>query len=196
MGYTTGQTMVREGHAGLVLAQSDEFFDSEQRFPFTDVRGWFEEFFNVNIHHFGRTEYSDEHNLYIPATPSLRIDQIRRSASIARGIPVYRNLHKAPDEVSTKRPTVLSVYDRYYDDRRVVEYQGEAIYVGSGRDQHKGRQAIQSAMQEILADLGYGTPEEFAAAAVPLNEYQESHGIQWPPAPSPLEPYMIRGVIA
>jgi hypothetical protein len=183
----TFQTRIREGHAGLGLPEFPGIFDPEQRHPFSETRRWIDNIFDVNDHLRRIGNYEKGGQIVFPPTATLALQGIRRSGLSER---IYRagavTRVRAHSILATPQKA-QSDLDEYLDLREVgnqygiaIEHTGDALFYGNSFDEHKAREKLQDVMQNVLVELGYGSPDEFSANSITYGEYSEAHPRSFP----------------
>lgn len=177
--HTFPTILVREGIQDLALPDGSGFFDPNQSKPVTDLQKWFDDFYSANPFHIGQNIHERKTWVKLNPTHTLGILAINRYLPDDRRHPAIHEVVSYPRTAGPDDYPLL----------RVIEDRNSAYHTIAGshafsfdiHNQHATRTFVQSRMRAILEDLGYGTPEEFAEKAVPLDTYQSERDIVWPP---------------
>ena len=171
---------VRAGVEDLAIPDCSGVFNPGQANPITDTKKWIDQFFAANSQRTDSRGYGESTRMWLNPTMALGILSIYRHLPISRtNNDGWIDTHEIASYARTPGPSLYPVL-RIENDRReefvTVTVGDESLTVSRSHEQD-AREPIQSAMRAILADLGYGTPEEFSEKAMPLEIYQSERNI-------------------
>ena len=170
---------VREGIQDLAIPYCPDVFDPEQARPISNARQWINDFFDANTQKTRTENWGERTVVNLNPTLTLGIICVSRILPTTCTAPSgWTNTHEVASYARTAGPDLYPRL-RIAEDRRrdvfEVVADDETLRVARS-DEHAARGLVQTAMQAILSELGYGTPEEFAEKAMPLDAYQSERG--------------------
>ena len=178
-------TLVREGNAGVILPEYANIFDRQQEYPVDETQAWIYQLLSANRH----ITHPPQHypiergeSLYVPTVQNLAFLAIRHSVDARSGVSIY-DVSTSPRASGSELFSLLRITSgREF----TVATDGQKVYSEGYKGQKKARKIVQPVVIGILHELGYGTPEEFAATAMPYRRYLKQHDIEKWPVPKTL----------
>lgn len=171
---------VREGIQDLAIPHCPGAFESDQRRPISDARKWIDQFFEANTKKTRSSGHGETAVVNLNPTLALGIISVRRELPQSRSpLSGWLETHEVASFARTAGPDLYPllqiIKDRQLDVFEVTA--SDKTEVVACREERTAREIVQGALRPILAELGYGTPDEFEEKSMPLEMFWTERGI-------------------